>query len=519
MNSAPGSQNYFVPLKVKQPELPFGPDALHRWSVVMSRKLPLSAEFLLTKTGAEIRLVGQLPDGEMQLLLPRLFQINVKPRAQLSGLGTSRRDLHGPDERNQWDDSVVESVYDDLFRIHHRSIQEVQVNRLLEPSMVSVFDHLERLFDRSAWSLACGFAFGRGMRWFVYESIVNDPSARLAQMAATCPGLLIAARFLQMRGVQNECCEILEGIEMGKRRVELLTLAASAIATLGQREHGASKEDLRSLRLFIQKAGPLVPLWVFQHAEPSPFIPDDIPTQAQKNAHWFKTLSMVGAVLERGHRLSDVQRRGLIALISGDSELFEDRFESEEFESEFPAVLRWFLDFLSATGTVLTRATSSRKVVGACSAWHDSFWVGPGVSHFLPEMKLAVQPLIGLERWSYGNATITFLPTVGDLQLESSRMQHCVATYADSAVSGDCYVFHGKFVEEHVTIAVSLKPTLRLLERSGVRNKEPSNTALSLIATWLAAFSDALQTRSDGNERKFKGSFSDAVDTEIGAGK
>jgi hypothetical protein len=63
---------------------------------------------------------------------------------------------------------------------------------------------------------------------------------------------------------------------------------------------------------------------------------------------------------------------------------------------------------------------------------------------------------------------IRFLSTVGDLCAEGEHMRNCVATYAEMAVRGGCYVFHASRRGEEATVEVDRAG--RVVQASGPRN-------------------------------------------------
>ena len=73
---------------------------------------------------------------------------------------------------------------------------------------------------------------------------------------------------------------------------------------------------------------------------------------------------------------------------------------------------------------------------------------------------------------------IEFLDTVDRIRAEARLMDNCIASYAGSAVAGDCYLFHVEHRGEHAAIEVD--------PRGNVRQAEgPANSA-NLAAEWGA---------------------------------
>src|SRR5207237_7604362 len=66
-------------------------------------------------------------------------------------------------------------------------------------------------------------------------------------------------------------------------------------------------------------------------------------------------------------------------------------------------------------------------------------------------------------------AEVRFLDTVGAVCNEAERMQHCVATYVDLAVQGNCFLFHVDYKGEEATIEVGCEGAVR--QAQGPRNQ------------------------------------------------
>ncbi len=83
---------------------------------------------------------------------------------------------------------------------------------------------------------------------------------------------------------------------------------------------------------------------------------------------------------------------------------------------------------------------------------------------------------------------ITFLATVGAVVEEGRRMENCIASYAQAAVSGDCFLFHIDHEEEMASAQVN--PHGEIFQAEGPRNSE--NYAASWgwrqLDEWASAF-------------------------------
>ncbi len=73
-----------------------------------------------------------------------------------------------------------------------------------------------------------------------------------------------------------------------------------------------------------------------------------------------------------------------------------------------------------------------------------------------------------------GPAEVRFLDTVAAICAEAERMQHCVASYVDLAMQGNCYLFHVRYRGEEATVEVGCEGRVR--QSQGPRN-QPNRAA------------------------------------------
>lgn len=85
---------------------------------------------------------------------------------------------------------------------------------------------------------------------------------------------------------------------------------------------------------------------------------------------------------------------------------------------------------------------------------------------------------------------IRLIATVDDIRQESIEMNHCVATYADEAISGECYLFHVDYRGEQATI--QLDPDGEIVQASGPRNGH--NLAVRWGKRQLKRWGDSIPT-------------------------
>jgi hypothetical protein len=72
-------------------------------------------------------------------------------------------------------------------------------------------------------------------------------------------------------------------------------------------------------------------------------------------------------------------------------------------------------------------------------------------------------------RRANGKVEVRFLDTVGAICAEAELMQHCVASYLDLAVQGNCYLFHVHYRGEDATVEVGCEGKVR--QSQGPRNQ------------------------------------------------
>lgn len=83
---------------------------------------------------------------------------------------------------------------------------------------------------------------------------------------------------------------------------------------------------------------------------------------------------------------------------------------------------------------------------------------------------------------------VRFLTTVGEVCEEGVRMDHCIATYADQAVNGECYLFHAERDGEWASVEVS--PRGKVVQSQGPKNRRngTSRWAAGVLNRWGRQF-------------------------------
>lgn len=88
---------------------------------------------------------------------------------------------------------------------------------------------------------------------------------------------------------------------------------------------------------------------------------------------------------------------------------------------------------------------------------------------------------------------ITFLGTVARIAEEGALMSNCVASYAESAVNGHCYLFHADHDGEMATIEVTRDGTVSQAEGPGNKPNTAARWARTALARWCRDFPKASQ--------------------------
>jgi len=79
---------------------------------------------------------------------------------------------------------------------------------------------------------------------------------------------------------------------------------------------------------------------------------------------------------------------------------------------------------------------------------------------------------------------VQFLKTVGDIRKEGAQMRHCIASYIDKAISGDCYLFHIDYAGECASVEVD--PVGRVRQSCGPGNSKNRATqfGIQVLQQW-----------------------------------
>lgn len=152
--------------------------------------------------------------------------------------------------------------------------------------------------------------FHRTARWFVYGAVIDDLTARVAQLAGTCPGVLVLASAINQRGDTDAADALLRTIARGEPLRTVVERAVEAwagyrdrddIAREWPRSHYAREEILRAQRLLIRRAGPQVDPEHLLVRFAIGFAPEDVPVRFDLNAAWYRAMAGAARAVARDH--------------------------------------------------------------------------------------------------------------------------------------------------------------------------------------------------------------------------
>lgn len=471
---------------------------LTRWGMRLELALPVTADVPASWWDEDLDDPYEVEPPDTPLAPPPERQawsatVRVTPRARadiprvgggafllVSGLGKSRRAAADGTL------SVLRLISDSQFahagRLCPDSLRAAA--RLLAAGSA----HLPALCSPAALRASRGFPGHRMMHWFVYESVANDSTGRVAQMVDVCPGLLIMARGLHDLAGEDPCLAILAAIRRGRKLGRVLDLAVDLwsqhISAPGHPfERLPAAAEVAMQRQRIRRAGKLVN----PGSLASPFAPglavEDIPTEPTQNARWFEVTSHVYLwalpAVEADGRAREGQRLG--GFVSRHWRALDTH--AKRNRSGLDTVLRELFDFMRHARRVPNRSTDPARLLRECHHWHENaFWeqyagLPPGT----------VLDTAGLAGWTGHGSTITVLQTVGALIQESRTMRHCIAAYARRAAAGSVQISHASLRGKPLTVMTRRTGGgLHIIEAAGPCNRPPTPEEKELLALWIA---------------------------------
>ena len=492
-----------------QMDLDFGAGAYRAWSTPLSSRSPLVCRLALTRSGARVQVCGppglfsgDSSDGGLWSL-----DVRVRQPAGIVGQPAYRADLLTDPRATSWRRGFFSGHLDNICRqarsTHH---ERAHLARHLE----LVHRHLQSQMDPLGRQTADRFRFGRGLRWFVYESVVNDSSGRVAQAARACPGLLIIASHLRnTRDVQTSS-RIVAQLQEGVALNEIVATVLDAwLPSLPPEMREVPGKVRLTQRLRIRRAGPLVPphrLWL-PHL--GALVAEDIPADPEENRTWFEVTRETG-LAAMDTRLTVAQRTGLLEFASRHACAIARlcRRRNDGQGDKLGSEMSDLIDYLAATGRVPGRKSSPAALFAESAIWHRTIWQRSDAARLPAETPLATRVIHGCEDWRFGDTRVQLLDTAGDLAGESRRMHHCVGTYVDDARRGSSFFFHGDLAGSPVTIQLRASVgNVVIVQASGYANRVLISSETKVLSTWLTDLNEVLDSRCDGTWPKLRGRF------------
>lgn len=487
-------------------ELPFRADALNSWTVEVGDQGGLSLEVTLTGSGAEASLtvtnpalargarsdqLGFVPHWEAKVSARPPVRATLKLESESDSTNESDIPVPGPDLAVSWD---LRPFFAKPLALAASLLGREGLLRgmpIVRRSLGLMASHLDNLWVKRGVEAARLFPPQGGMRWFVYAAALGDETGRIAQLARTCPGILILSKALTDHDEAGMAEVLFELVVRGQRLGKVLdgaqmawTMARHCVSDQGKVHLAAGwlgDKVLATQRLRIKCACPLIPPWVLWNGVPACLVPEDIPREDSCNLDWF--LATLGPWKPRAERrLTNEQLNGLFRFLS-----YNWRWARQcqyTLGEDWNGFMDHLVDYLAATGRVLRRRSSPSRLQKRLNEWEvDLIWKP---STYAIETRLETH---GLKSWQGEHSWFKPLQTVGDLREESRRMNHCVVAYSEEAVRGRSIIVHGEIHGTPVT--VQLKPDekeglFHFVEAVGNGNRYLDQREMEVIIEWMA---------------------------------
>lgn len=331
------------------------------------------------------------------------------------------------------------------------------------------------------------------LRWFVYRSVLQDPTGRLAQLAESAPGVLIFAYALREQlGARGRLAawRLLRGVKEGRRLDPLLDQALEVWSAHAQdagvcpdrrghhrawaRVAGATGQErariVAAQRLLIRRASRQVATTLLFLPPPLAFAPEDLPTGVRDSARWFKVMKGTVVTLERPETQHQARAMDFCSFLSKNAVLL-CRAISPPAQGPL-RLARLVAIYANVRGLRLDRRRSPRAFIqcfeedrkrGALErVLHQCMSRPPRASAAEHAGALPSDLLFPLEhqpRYELPcGGVIRALRTPAELYEEGERMQHCVADYVWDALEGRSSFWHASVDGRELTL--ELRPTL-----------------------------------------------------------
>ncbi len=295
-------------------------------------------------------------------------------------------------------------------------------------------------------------------RLFVYGALLRDTSGRIAEMLATCPGVLRTAAMAFDTSVVGA---ILEGAPVSQ-------LLRDAFArTL----HGPEVSSL-----LVQRAPADVrPAWVSAALRTSGIDVNDMPCAAPERFGWYHAVYRWSCL---AHQVSESANRYRFGSFVS-KHAVELEALSATRATDAPCLLSEIVDWMVRVGgPVPSRRSSCHKLVAAVEEWHSEQWSTRG---FERDRELPAGPHV---RAAVRGISASQITTTGELLDEGRVMAHCAGSLVHSALGGTRFFYRATVDVQRVTIVVApAGDRWRLCEARGFANARVS--ALHIVDEWV----------------------------------
>jgi hypothetical protein len=405
---------------------------------------------LRARSGAVVRLETWLTDDMVLLRLEapesrtqrvRMLELHLGPasrRCELDALAWSLCGTQAQDRSAVTD--FVSAVHEELAGSDGRDLELAEA--LVQRGVAAAV----RRADPALRALACQFRPDR--RYRVYRWMVRDPSRRIAQLAAVCPGALVVALDLAHQVETWPAVDaLMQAVVQGK------SLGAVLEPVVARGGHVA----------LVRRASARLYAFCLLRMGPGPFVTADIPRQRNANAAWFKLMSSASA-----------RMRPFVSCHA--AELVAAARQRDWMPYQ---LVRWLDDCAAATGRRPGRRSRLAALLAQSEAWHEQ----------QPRPDDELSPAQALPAWLPAPRPVTAVAmrsflTVGDLIAEGREMRHCLASHARLVVRGEAQACGLTIDGQRLTLELR---DGRIHDLRGVANRAPSSRERALVATWLAA--------------------------------
>lgn len=370
--------------------------------------------------------------------------------------------------------------------------------------------------------------FHRAARWFVYGAVVDDTTRRVAQLATSCPGVLVLASAFRRRDRTEVADALLRAIARGESLRAVVERGVEAWLELRERDdverewpcsHYGKGDYARAQRLLVRRAGAQVDP---EHLLVRPalgFAPEDVPTRPDLNADWFRGTAGAARAIARGAsdgaRLAPFLARHFRPFLSA-ARRMPPTYDAEGPGSAEHRLAERLVAYCLRTGRRPCRHSNPVRIFAEVARWARE-----SVDPQSPESRLgsllgrvrklglgdvvSVRELDGhtdwdlipdlfLPAWSDGNVsvrgvTVEHVSSAAALAREGETMRHCVATVLPDVMSGHLHVFAVRAGASRLTLA--LRPRLldgyEIAELRGPDDRSPFPAETAAVSRWVEA--------------------------------